>query len=279
MLSNTRMYPANSMARRRTAGLAAAAVVAALSATSTDALAQSSDQMGDTSSQAADDKASAAKKTAGDQGQEPGADQQRAKASIQGDVLGSASAGYDDRKPLSALTPPGPVESARRDVAEELREIPSDKAGPFMANVKTGPGIGLGGAEATLGAQVDVGYAVVKGDGRRWSGGDLYVVASPEFHFGTDVVLTLPLGLQYDIPTPVEGFYIYPRLTGGIALVLQPGEEESGPTFNLTPGAGIKYVVNRTMNVGIEPVVVPIMIGDDVGAVQYRIFGYAGVNL
>jgi len=213
-----------------------------------------------------------------DAGKDEPAETDRSRAKV--DTADSAGTGVDDRKQLNELTLPSKVEAARQDVSEELRQVPADKSGPFMANAKVGPGIGFGGAQATVGTQVDLGYAVVKGNGRRFTGGDLYVVISPEFQFGSDVVLTLPLGVQYDIPMPVVGLYVYPRLTAGYSLVLQPGEdEESGNTFALSPAAGIKYVINKAMNIGIEPVVLPIQIGDNLALMQYRMFGYLGLNL
>jgi len=166
------------------------------------------------------------------------------------------------------------AEGIRGDVATEVRSEPAGKAGPLMANLKAGPSIGLGGLDATATVQLDVGYALVKG-----RAGDLYGVVAPEVQVGSGVVLTLPVGVQYDIPVPIRNVYVYPRVVAGYSALLDPSDDgDSGDAFTVIPTAGVKFVPTEGFNLGFEPFGMPIHLGNGDVEVQYRMLAYGGGN-
>jgi hypothetical protein len=146
-----------------------------------------------------------------------------------------------------------------------------------MLNIKLGPQIGLvKGSSASFALTADLGYAIIKGNGRGIADGDLYVVASPEILVGNPFALLLGGGLQYDIPMPIRGLYIYPRAVIGAGVVVNPGAGSSGAAFVLYPAVGAKYVINKRVNLGVEPFGLPMTFGPT--AASYQFNAYAGVN-
>ena len=179
--------------------------------------------------------------------------------------------------PQLTLTPD--AAATQRDISGELRQTPAGKAGPIMANLKAGPSIGLGGLPVTAAIQLDVGYAFIKGNGRGIGHGDLYGVVSPELGVGSGVTLSLPVGVQYDMPIGIRGLYVYPRTTVGYTAIVDPSDDgESGDAFSIKPAAGVKFVPDPRIAIGFEPVSVPVHVGNGDTTVQYQMLGYAGGN-
>ncbi|MEJ7732725.1 MAG: hypothetical protein WKG00_26430 [Polyangiaceae bacterium] len=185
-----------------------------------------------------------------------------------------------EKKELDQVDLPTPDKGERKEAtseaAAEVMQDPAGKAGPVMINVKLGPQFNFDGGDPVFALTLDIGYAIIKGNGAGFSDGDLYIVAAPELLIGANLGLILGGGLQYDIPTGVRGLYIYPRATIGAFLLLDPGEGDSGAGFIIYPAVGAKYVVNETINLGVEPFGMPILI--DPSSVNYQFNAYAGVN-
>lgn len=145
-----------------------------------------------------------------------------------------------------------------------------DKAGNMMANFRFGPAFGLGlGSFTQFTLQPEFGYGFPVADRV-----DVYAVFTPTFGLGGGTVLmTFPLGAQVDIGLPVEGLYVYPRFSMGPTI-----ETNSGTAaFTLIFEGGAKYVLNKQIHFGFEPLSIPIYIRGGTFT-QYRLNFYAGIN-
>ena len=193
-------------------------------------------------------------------------------------ALGAHSA-FADEAPHSPeeVKPPEKLQEKARQIDDNATP-PKGKAGPFMLNLKVGPSFNLNTKEFAFAIAPELGYAVVKGDGTAFFKGDLYLVLSPDVEIGQVVGIIIPAGVQYDAPLPLKGLYIYPRVTAGVGFIANPGKGDSGANFVVTPGVGIKYLFNPSFHIGLEPVSMPIFIGQATAA-EYRAYAYAGFNL
>jgi hypothetical protein len=86
----------------------------------------------------------------------------------------------------------------------------------------------------------------------------------------------IPIGFQYDIPLPVRGLYLTPRLSVGYAAYVVRGHRVAD-LGAFVPEFGAKYVIARRWNVGLDAFSLPIYFGDFT-AVSYRLLLYGGVN-
>ena len=147
------------------------------------------------------------------------------------------------------------------------------KTGPVMLNLKFGGAFGLNVPASQFALQIEAGFAVDQA--RR-----AYIVVPINFQFSPGVtVIMLPVGFQYDFPLPVPGLYIYPRAFVGYAPIVG----SNGAVVHtgvIAPEVGIKYVLKRRWNFGLEPFSLPVLFGQGGGAIVfYRFLFYAGVNL
>jgi PEGA domain len=96
----------------------------------------------------------------------------------------------------------------------------------------------------------------------------------------TNVILELPLGAQYDLHL-VNALYLTLQLSIGYAVVVR-SSPTAGDTIHggvIRPTAGVKYVIAGRGNVGIDVFNLPILFNQDgVGAIEYRMMFYGGVN-
>lgn len=146
------------------------------------------------------------------------------------------------------------------------------KAGPMMANLRIGPSFALCslcGAGFTV--QPEFGYAVALEN-------SLYVVAAPQLTFGgvgSGVILTIPVGVQYDYALPVKNLYVTGRFLMGYSNFTGSGDS----AFTIIPEIGAKYIINKMINVGAEPFSLPVHFGALGGtATVYRVNLYGGIN-
>jgi hypothetical protein len=185
-----------------------------------------------------------------------------------------------------ALTVPSP---ARAD------EVPPGPSGPIIAgpytpkvgrfefNFKLGPSIALQALSGAFGtAEFNLGIAVDRD--RR-----LLITISPTVNFiaAPLVLFTFPVGVQYDfqISRISPNFYIYPALSAGYALLVVGGGGNGGAgtlsgTGNLgvvQPTFGVKYVYRGRINIGFEPVSIPIIFSSNGAGALWRLTGYVGL--
>lgn len=140
-----------------------------------------------------------------------------------------------------------------------------------FVNVALGPTIYLDGGRTQLHVSLQTGLNVAR---------HLYVVFEPTGAFGRGgTVVTLPLGLQYDLPIrAVRHLFVYPRLMVGAGLFLDsPGTRAA---FVVEPGFGIKYAVAGVWNIGFEPFDFPIYVADTspFPTTAYRFSAVTGFN-
>src|SRR5262249_22546092 len=100
------------------------------------------------------------------------------------------------------------------------------------------------------------------------------------------VALIFPVGFQYDVPLPLRGLYIPPRATLGYGLGIGTVSTGLGTSTTFvshvgvfTPEVGIKYVLSRRVNLGLDVFSLPVAFNQDGAEVFYRLLFYAGVNL
>jgi hypothetical protein len=183
------------------------------------------------------------------------------------------------------------------------------KKGPFMFNLKFGGAFGLRnvvtGAGAPPSVRGDDFFALVLDFGfALTSDRNAYLVVPLQFQvhdtgqacpiigqpcsFATYQpwqTVMIPIGFQYDIPIKaVPGLYITPRLVAGYAAYIP----DVGNTINagfVAPEIGVKLVIKRQLNVGFEPLSLPIFFapnypstGHTFVTVDWRILWYAGMN-
>jgi hypothetical protein len=155
-------------------------------------------------------------------------------------------------------------------VAQETAapDTESIEHGPIMANLKIGPAIGVAdfSGDTAFALELEGGYAILGKEG--------YVTFSPNFSFGTLTLVTLPVGFQYGIQLPVKNLTAYGRATIGVTFATQGGD----PAFHFGPHIGAKYQINEMFHAGLEPVSLPIYVGNGGVGLQYRILAYAGAD-
>ncbi len=144
----------------------------------------------------------------------------------------------------------------------------NDKAGPWMANFKIGPALKITDRSVTQFAmQMEIAYAVIEEDG--------YLGFAPQFQFGNRLTtITLPLAFQYDIHMPVENLYLYPRIEAGLAVF---PDSNLDPAFALQPEFGVKYQFHENGHAILEPLSLPMYIGEFT-FLQYRIYFGVGAD-
>lgn len=193
----------------------------------------------------------------------------------------------DGRSPAAAPAPgrpgrplPGPA---------PLLSHPT-KAGPFVLNLRLGPAVplalfssdtGLVGAtelptEFALG--LEAGFALNQGR-------SLYLVVPAQVQLEltagkvTATWLMAPLGLHGDLPIrAAPGLFLYLRLSVGYAV----GLFADAPTTHMglaVPALGIKYVIRRRVNLGFEPLNLPMLFHPKLLLLFYRPMFHLGVNL
>ncbi len=147
----------------------------------------------------------------------------------------------------------------------------ADKVGPMMANLRIGPAFAVsayagGGAGFTLAPEF--GYAVALEN-------NLYVVAAPQFTLGYGgAFITIPVGVEYNYPLPVNNLYVTGRFLMGYSYLAGGG---GASAFTLIPEFGAKFIFGGRFNVGLEPFSMPIHITSATVAL-YRINMYGGIN-
>lgn len=150
-------------------------------------------------------------------------------------------------------------------------EAAGRKDGPFMANLKVGPAIKLDDFPTQFSMEVEVAYAVDRGN-------NAYIAFAPQFQFSDPAtIINLPLAFQYDIELPVKGLYLYPRLAAGVGILL-PRVGNTQAAFTLQPEFGIKYQVVDNFHIGFEPFSLPMYMADFFD-LQYRLYFYGGIDL
>ena len=151
------------------------------------------------------------------------------------------------------------------------------KAGPFMANLKVGPAIGLDDLPTQFSLEIEAGIALDHAH-------NLYLSFPPQFQFSDGLTtIILPLSIQYDIELPVKGLYLYPKLNVGGAIFTGNGYlgRNVQGAFALQPEFGVKYLITDNVHIGFEPVSLPLYLGNkhDGFDIQYRLYFYAGIDL
>lgn len=142
-----------------------------------------------------------------------------------------------------------------------------EKAGPFMANLKIGAAIKADDFSSQFALSPEFGIALDRDK-------NFYLGVNPEFQFGDNfTLLNFPVFAQYDIELPVEGLYLYPKVSAGLAYAVQ-GDIAF---FKLEPMFGVKYQVSKNFHVGGEPIGVAIYLGRIVG-VQIHLYASAGLD-
>ena len=162
---------------------------------------------------------------------------------------------------------------------------PIDKAGWFMLNVRGGPAVGLVNTDVPMSLLgsigIDVGFAVSRDY-------NAYIILTPNLQASANFVnVSLPIGFQYDIRL-ARGLYIYPRMSIGFSSMIFKSSLDYGPFHyyssdiihggTFIPEFGIKYVVNGRLNLGIEPVSIPIFFNQNGYSVWYRFMFLVGFN-
>lgn len=161
------------------------------------------------------------------------------------------------------------------------------KVGPWMFNLKLGGAIGVSYYGPYLGRGIDyfvlqteAGYAVT-----RDRNGYLILPLSFELTPGVATIM-IPFGFQYDIPLPVPGLYLTPRLSAGFAATVWDryyyyyGYYGASTLSGLImPEFGAKYVLKGRLNFGADLFSLPIFFNGDGAVVQYRVMIYGGINL
>lgn len=144
----------------------------------------------------------------------------------------------------------------------------ADKAGRFSLTAKIGPAIKLDDSFLQFAGSPEFMIAVD-------SDYNAYLGVNPQFQYTADVLtINVPATFQYDIELPVDGLYVFPKLSGGLSYVLETGR----PAGFIEPAFGIKYQAHEYVHVVLEPVGVPLYIGRYFAA-QFHIFSGVGVDL
>jgi hypothetical protein len=191
----------------------------------------------------------------------------------------------DPAYPLPAETPVVPQSSPSQ----------SDKAGAWFFNIKLGTRQGIyNSSSGTLEVVLDFGRSLT-------ASGNLYFVLPLQFAFlqnyiatdesritGSSASISVPIGLQYDVPLLIPGMYLTPRVVIGYSYAASQisglttsgsvGVLLSGHRAILIPEFGWKWVFRRRMNFGADLLSIPITLSDTVSTVSYRVLFYLGVT-
>ena len=176
--------------------------------------------------------------------------------------------------------------AAPRPAAAEFKKA-GDKVGRFMLNLRAGPALSVYQAPDALAAQLDIGVAVT-------ANGNGYLLASPGVEIGNYtyvpfrgspaindglLLILAPLGFQYDIPLPLPGLYVYPRLMVGYAHARTLHDASTTAHLGLVePAVGVKFVVRGRWNVAFEPLSLPVIFNGGGAGVNYRLMFLFGFN-
>jgi hypothetical protein len=179
--------------------------------------------------------------------------------------------------------------------AEPFWKPQGSKAGPWMFNLKLGGALGAyaysgyygggyfgyyRGADAFV-LQTEAGYAIT-----RDRNGYLVLPLTFQLAPGFSTIM-VPFGFQYDIPMPLPGLYLTPRISAGFAASVfagyygYAGGYYSATTLSglLIPEFGVKYVLKGRLNFGADLFGLPIFFNGNGAVVQYRVLLYAGINI
>jgi hypothetical protein len=126
------------------------------------------------------------------------------------------------------------------------------REGAWLVGVGFGPAFAISGYGSGFHLQFNGSYAFKE---------NLWGVFTPSFVFlGGGTLITLPLGVQYDVAIPqVPNLYVYPRFSIGVGIFAGGGGDAA---FAIIPEAGVKYVIENKYFIGFEPFSLPIYIGD-----------------
>lgn len=144
----------------------------------------------------------------------------------------------------------------------------ADKVGRYSLTAKVGPAINLDDSFLQVAVSPEFMIAVDNDY-------NAYFGLNPQIQYTADVLtFNIPATFQYDIELPVDGLYVYPKLSGGLSYVLETGR----PAGFIEPGFGVKYQAHEYVHVNLEPIGVPLYIGRYFAA-QYHMFIGVGVDL
>ena len=144
----------------------------------------------------------------------------------------------------------------------------ADKAGRYSITAKIGPAVNLDDSFLQVAASPEFMIAVDNDY-------NAYFGVNPQFQYTADVLtMNFPATFQYDIELPVDGLYVFPKLSGGLSYVLETGR----PSGFIEPAFGLKYQAHEYVHVSFEPVGVPLYIGRYFAA-QFHVFTGVGVDL
>jgi hypothetical protein len=170
----------------------------------------------------------------------------------------------------------------RADASEDEHEY---KAGRVMLNARGGLAVGIANADHDLYllgmVGLDLGVAVS-------SNYNAYIVLTPQLDLRDGLYnVMVPLGFQYDIRL-FRGLFLYPRISLGYAAFISNASIDFGPLhFSASdvihggvaiPELGLKLVLSGRLNIGIEPLSVPIFFTDKNYAAWYRVNVFLGGN-
>jgi hypothetical protein len=153
-----------------------------------------------------------------------------------------------------------------------------------MMNFRGGPAFGVVNADNLrfLGAGgIDLGFAVSRDY-------NAYIILTPQVQAIDNYFnFSFPIGFQYDIRV-ARHFYLYPRASIGYSVMLFTSAFDyagyryyAATTVHggiLIPEFGLKYVVNRSLNLGFEPFSLPVFFNPDGYNIWYRFMFYIGFN-
>jgi len=143
----------------------------------------------------------------------------------------------------------------------------ADKAGRFSATLKIGPAINLDDTRTQFTLNPEIAVALDRDY-------NAYLGINPQFQFADNyTTINIPLTFQYDIELPVDGLYLYPKVSAGLSYILQLERA----FFMLEPAFGVKYQAHKNFHVGLEPIAIPLYMGK-IFAAQYHIFLCGGVD-
>jgi len=164
----------------------------------------------------------------------------------------------------------------------------SEKAGGFMMNFRFGPAFWLqnpyydyANARVHGSFSLDLGFAVTPDRNG-------YLVLSPHVQGRPGFVnFGLPFGFQYDFRI-TRSFYLYPRVSIGYGAMIYTGAYQYGPFVYydshvdhggmFIPEFGLKWVIRRSFNIGLEPFSLPVWFNGDYYSVWYRFLFFLGFN-
>lgn len=101
-----------------------------------------------------------------------------------------------------------------------------------------------------------------------------YLVGSPSLQLGSATLL-LPVGFQYEQPVGPPGFAIYARASLGYAAFFSTTTVSA---FLLLPELGVRYRLDRSLEVGVEPLSLPIFFGSGFTGFAWRTLFFVGLR-